>query len=118
MHGSYAFEREEIVLHREHTFLHFAAIPCVEDDLLLGSNVEEHCGFRMKSEFFPVFHLSLRSIVNHEIGFLLEICLALGTDKHVGYEMSLPSHFHDEAHFHAGVLVCTAETVNHIQFLV
>ncbi len=31
--------------------------------------------------------------------------------------MSLPCHFHDEAHCHTGVLVGTAEAVNNIKFL-
>ncbi|MPM53124.1 hypothetical protein SDC9_99889 [bioreactor metagenome] len=38
------------------------------------------------------------------------------TDEHVGHKVSLPRHFHHKAHFHACIFVCTAESVNHVQF--
>ena len=44
MHGGDALERLEVVHHREHTLLHLAAVPCVDDHLLLGGQVEDHGG--------------------------------------------------------------------------
>ena len=42
VHSSYALQRKEVVHHREHTLLHLTAVPGVDDDLLLGSNVEDN----------------------------------------------------------------------------
>ena len=72
----------------------------------------------MQTQLLPVGHLSLRGVVNDEVGLLLEVSLSLRTDEHVGHEVSLPCHLHDEANLHAGVVVCAAETVDHIELLV
>ena len=42
VHAGDAAQGEEVVLHREHTLLHLTTIPCVEDNLLLRGNVEQH----------------------------------------------------------------------------
>ena len=40
VHGSHAFQWKEVVHHREHTFLHFSAVPCIDDNLLFACDVE------------------------------------------------------------------------------
>ena len=40
VHGSHAFQWKEVVHHREHTFLHFSAVPCVYDNLLCKHRYE------------------------------------------------------------------------------
>ena len=40
VHGSDAFKWEIVVHHREHTFLHLSTVPCIDDNLLFGCNVE------------------------------------------------------------------------------
>ena len=72
----------------------------------------------MEAQLFPVLHLCLGGIVDDEVRLLLEVGLCLGADEHVGHEVCLPCHLHDEAHLHAGVAVCAAETVHDIQLLV
>ena len=39
VHGSHALQRQEVVHHGEHTLLHLAAVPGVDDDLLLAGDV-------------------------------------------------------------------------------
>ena len=108
---------KEVVHHREHTFLHFTAIPCVDDNLLAGCEVEHNCGFAVEAEFLIVGKFSLGSVVNDEVGSEVGEFFGSGANEHVGHEVSLPCHFHDEAHCHAGVLVGAAETVYNIEFL-
>ena len=70
------------------------------------------------AELFPVFNFSFRSVQNHKVGLeVFEFFLA-GTDEHVGLEVSLPCHFHDEAHCQTGVGVGAAESVDDIKGLV
>ena len=40
VHGSNALQRQIVVHHGEHTLLHLAAVPCVDDDLLAAGDVE------------------------------------------------------------------------------
>ena len=47
VHRGNAFEGQVVVHHGEHTLLHFAAIPGVEDNLLSGCNVEHNGCFRV-----------------------------------------------------------------------
>ena len=47
VHRGDAFEGQVVVHHGEHTFLHFATIPGVEDNLLSGCNVEYNGCFRV-----------------------------------------------------------------------
>ena len=49
VHGSHAFQWKEVVHHREHTFLHFSAVPCVYDNLLFSCDVEHYSCFRVKA---------------------------------------------------------------------
>ena len=59
VHSSNALQRQEVVHHGEHTLLHLAAVPGVDDDLLLGSNVEDNGSLRVQTEFLPVLNLCL-----------------------------------------------------------
>ena len=118
VHGSDALEGEVVVHHREHTLLHFAAVPGVDDNLFARGDVEYHCGFAVEAEFLVVGELSLRSVVHEEVGSECLEFFSGGADKHVSHEVSLPCHFHDEAHSHAGVFVGTAEAVHYIELLV
>ncbi len=118
VHAGDTTQREEVVLHREHTLLHLTTIPSIQDHLLLAGHVEDNGSLRVQAQLFPVGHLSLRCVVNDEIGLLLKVSLCLRTNEHVGHEVSLPCHLHDEANLHAGVAVSAAETVDDIQLLV
>ena len=118
VHRSDATERIEVVHHREHTLLHFAAIPSVDDHLLTLLDVESNYSLRVETEFLVVFAFSLRSVEYHEVGLELLEFFFCGADEHVGNEVSLPSHLHDEAHAHASALVGAAEDVDYIESLV
>ena len=69
VHRSDAFEGEVVVLHREHTFLHLAAVPRIDDDLFAGSGVESNAGSRVKSKFLVVIDFGFGGVVDNEIGF-------------------------------------------------
>ena len=118
VHRGDALERQEVVHHREHAFLHLAAVPRVDDDLLFRGDVEGHAGFRVQAEFLVVLDFGFRSVIDDEVGReVFEFGLG-GADEHILHEMSLPGHFHDEAHGHARVFVGTAEAVDDEQALV
>ena len=69
VHRGDAFEGEIVVLHREHTFLHLAAVPRVDDDLFAGSGVESDTGSRVKSKFLVVINFGFGGVVDNEVGF-------------------------------------------------
>ena len=117
MHRSDTLEGEVVVHHGEHTFLHLATIPGVEDNLLAAGDVEGHAGLAVEAEFLIVVNLSLGSGIDGEVGGEVLEFLFGGNDEHVLYEVSLPSHFHDEADSHAGVFVGTAESIDYKKFL-
>lgn len=50
-------KRIEVVHDREHAFLHFSAVPGIQDDLHLFFKVEDDGGFTVQSELFVVFNL-------------------------------------------------------------
>ncbi|OPZ95303.1 MAG: hypothetical protein BWY72_02178 [Bacteroidetes bacterium ADurb.Bin416] len=71
----------------------------------------------MQTLFFPVGVDGLRSIKGYEIRFtVIGQFVVRRTNEHIGYEVSLPCHFHDEAHFHAGIFVGAAERIDNVQF--
>ena len=118
MHGGNALQRQEVIHHGEHALLHFAAIPGVGDDLLAAGQVEHHSGLGVQAQLLVILHLGLGGIVHHKVrGEVLQFFLG-GLDEHVGHEVSLPGHFHDETDGHAGVLVGAAESVHHEQALI
>ena len=117
VHGCDALEWKEVVHHGEHTLLHLAAVPGVEDDLLFGGYVEEDCGLGAEAELLVVLNLGLGCVVYNEIWLLVHLGLVLRTDEHVGDEMCLPCDFHDETDLHAGVLVGSAESVDNVELL-
>ena len=118
VHGGNALQRQEVVHHGEHALLHFAAVPGVGDDLLAAGQVEHHSGLGVQAQLLVVLHLGLGGIVHHKVrGEVLQFFLG-GLDEHVGHEVSLPGHFHDETDGHAGVLVGAAESVHHEQALI
>ena len=118
MHGSNALQRQEVVHHGEHTLLHLAAVPGVDDDLLLAGDVEQHSSLGVQAQLLVVLDLSLGSVVNNEIRLEVLQLLSGGTDEHIGNEVCLPGHFHDETHCHAGILVGAAESIHDVQALV
>ena len=117
MHGCDALEGEVVVLHGEHAFLHFAAVPCVDDALFAVLGIEGNAGVGVEAEFLVVLNLSLAGIEDDEVRLELSEFLLCGLDEHVLDEVSLPSHFDDEADGQSGCFVSAAECVNHIQFL-
>ena len=118
VHSCNTLQWKVVVHHREHTLLHFATVPGVEDNLLTAGDVEYNCGFAVEAEFLVVLNFCLRSGINGEVRFESLEFFFCRLDEHIAYEVSLPSNFHDEAHVHAGILVGTAESINYEQFLV
>ena len=118
VHGSHALQRQEVVHHGEHALLHLAAVPGVDDDLLLAGDVEGNAGLAVQAQLLVVLNLSLGSVVNNEVRLKISQLLSGGLDKHVGDKVCLPGHLHDEADSHAGVLVGAAEGIDNEQALV
>ena len=118
MHGGHALQRQEVVHHGEHTLLHLAAVPGVDDDLLLAGDVESNAGLAVQAQLLVVLDLSLGSVVDNEVRLEVLQFLSGGLDKHVGDKVCLPGHLHDEADSHAGVLVGAAESIDNEQALV
>ena len=118
VHGSNALQRQEVVHHGEHALLHLAAVPGVDDDLLLAGDVEGNAGLAVQAQLLVVLNLSLGSIVNNEVRLEVGQLLGGGLDEHIGDKVCLPGHFHDEADRHAGILVCAAESIHDEQALV
>ncbi len=113
VHRRNSLKRKEIVHHGEEALLHLAAVPGVQDDLLLAGDVEGHGGVGTEAQFLVVVNLGLGGAVDRKIGRLVQFCLRGRTDEHVGHEVCLPGHFHDEADLHAGVFVSAAEAVHY-----
>ena len=118
VHGSNTLKRQIVVHHREHTLLHFSAVPGVYDNLFAAGDIEHNGGFGIETEFLVIFHFSLGSIVDYEIGLEVFEFFFGGFNEHVGYEMSLPCYFHNETDSHAGIFVCAAECVYDKQTLI
>ena len=106
-----------VVHHGEHTLLHLAAVPGIQDNLLTGGKVEENGSLGVETELLVVLNLCLGSVVYNEIG--LEACKLLSgrRDEHVLYEMCLPSNLHNETDCHAGILVRAAEQIHNVKLL-
>ncbi len=118
MHRSHALQGEVVVHDREHAFLHFAAVPGVDDYLHALGEVEGNAGFGVDAEFLPVLYLGLRGVEHYEVGGEGFEFLFGGADEHVGYEVGLPCNFNDEANGQTGVLVGAAESVDNVEGLV
>ena len=56
-----------VVHHREHTFLHFSAVPCIYDNLLAACDIEHYSCLRIQSEFFVIFNLCFGCIVYDKV---------------------------------------------------
>ena len=72
----------------------------------------------VQAQLLVVLDLGLGSVVNNEIRLEVLQLLSGGTDEHIGNEVCLPGHFHDETHCHAGILVGAAESIHDVQALV
>ena len=118
VHRSNAAEGVEVVHHREHTLLHFAAVPGVDDYLFALLDVERNNSLGVEAEFFVFLAFSFRSVEYNEIRLEVLEFLLIGADKHVGHEVSLPCHFHNEADAHAGAGVSAAVAVYNVESLV
>ena len=118
VHGSHSFKWKEVVHHREHTFLHFSAVPCVYDNLLFSCDVEHYSCLRVQTKFFVVCNFCFGSIVYDEIWLECFKFFSCWFDEHVCYEMCLPCNFNDETDCHTSVFVSTAECINYEKSLV
>jgi len=118
VHGGHALQRQEVVHHGEHALLHLAAVPGVDDDLLLAGDVEGNAGLAVQAQLLVVLNLGLGGVVNNEVRLKISQLLSGGLDKHVGDKVCLPGHLHDETDSHAGVLVGAAEGIDDEQALV
>ena len=82
-----------------------------------AGEVEDNSGLRVQAQLLVILHLGLGGVVADEIGLEAGQFLSSGLDEHVLHEVGLPSHFHDEADGHAGVVVGAAEDVHDIELL-
>ena len=57
VHGGNALERQQVVHYREQTFFHLAAVPGVEDYLLVGFEVENGGRFAVQTQFLEIGNL-------------------------------------------------------------
>ena len=112
VHRGDTLQRQVVVHHGEHTLLHFAAVPGVDDDLFTGGDVEGNGCFGVQSHFLEVFNLGLGGAVNGEIRGEGGLFFFSRFDEHVADKVGLPGNFHDEADSHAGVMVGTAEGIH------
>ena len=118
VHGGDALQRQVVVHHGEHTLLHLAAVPGVQNDLLTGGDVEGHAGAGVQAQLLVVLNGGLGSVVDHEVRLEVLQLLLGRNDEHILDEVSLPCHLDDEADSHAGVGVGAAESVDDVQLLV
>jgi len=118
VHGSNSLKWKEVVHHREHTFLHLSAVPCVNDNLLFACDVEKYSCLRVKSELFVVLNFSFGSIVNNEIWLEVLKFFLCWLNEHICYEMCLPSYFNDKTDCHTSIFVSTAECIYNEKSLV
>ena len=119
VHRRHALERQQVVHIREHALLHLAAVPGVDDHLHLLGQVEDDGRLRVKSQLLVIFDLGFRRVQHDEVGLAVSRqLLGRRADEHIGHEMSLPCHFHDETDLQATVLVSAAERVDDEQTLV
>ena len=118
VHRSDALQRQIVVHHREHTFLHLSAVPCIDDNLLTAGDVEGNSCLGVQAQFFIVLNFCFGSIVNDEIRLEIFQFFLCRDDEHVLYKMCLPCYFHDETDSHTGIFVSAAECVNYEQSLV
>ena len=118
VHGSHAFQRQEVVHHREHTFFHFSAVPCIYDNLFFACDVEHNSCFRVQTQLFVVLNFCFGSVVYNEIRLEVFQFFSSRFDEHVCYKVSLPSNLNDETDCHTGVFVGTAESIYYEQSLV
>ncbi len=113
VHRSHALERQQVVHVGEHALLHFAAIPRIDDDLHFFGQVEHDGRFGIQAQLLVVFDLGFRGVQHDEVGLAVGgQFLGRGADEHVGHEMSLPSHLHDETDLEPAVFVGAAERVH------
>ena len=117
VHGSNALQRQVVVHHGEHTLLHLAAVPCVDDGSFALCDVEEDSGLGVEAQLFVVLDFSLGGIEDYEIRLEVLKLFLCRLDEHVLDKVCLPCHFHNEADSHAGVFVGAAECVGDIQLL-
>ena len=116
VHRSHAFQGVQVVHNREDTFFHLTAVPCIQDYLFVGFQVEYGSCFGVQAQFFVVFNFGFGSVERYEIGLAVVGQFFFGrTNEHIFYEVSLPSNFHDETYFQTGSGVSTAESIHHEQ---
>jgi hypothetical protein len=84
VHGSHAVQGQVVVHHGEHALLHLAAVPGVQDDLLLGGEVEDNSGLGVQAQLLVVLDLGLGGVVNNEVPLSI---------------VSLPSHYNYDTCF-------------------
>ena len=118
MHRGDPLQRQEIVHHGEHSLLHLATVPSIDDHLFLGGDIKYHCSFRIQPQFLIILHLCLGCIIYDKIRLEIRQFICGRFNKHIGNEMRLPSHFHDEANCHTRIFIGSAESIYHIQLLI
>src|SRR5699024_2709616 len=87
VHGSDALQRQVVVHHREHTFLHLSAVPCINDNLLTACNVEHYSCLGVQSQLFVVFYFCFGSVVYDKVRLEVLQLFCCRLDEHICYEM-------------------------------
>ena len=115
MHRSDTFQRQQVVHHREHPFLHFAAVPGAANQLHALGQVKRHEVFGVQTLFFPLRVSALRAVHNDKVWFETCQLFIARANKHVFDKMRLPGHFGDETDGKTSIRVRTTEGVDNEQ---
>ena len=118
VHGGDALEGEVVVHHREHTLLHLAAIPRIDDDLLTTREVKHHRRLRVESEITEVHNTRLCGVVDDKVRLEVLKFFCRRTNEHIRDEVCLPGNLYDKTHGHTRILVGTAECIDNEETLV
>ena len=115
VHRSDTFQRQQVVHHREHPFLHFAAVPGAANQLHALGQVKRHEVFGIQTLFFPLRVSALRAVHNDKVWFETCQLFIARANKHVFDKMRLPGHFGDETDGKTSIRVRTTESVDNEQ---
>ena len=118
MHRSHAVKRKVVVHHREHTLLHFSAVPGVKNNLLARGDVKHNRCLGVKTKLLVIFNLCFGCVVANEVGLKALKLLSGRVNEHILYKVSLPSNLHYKTDSHTGICVSATEYVHNIKLLV
>ena len=101
VHGSDAFQRQQVVHHGEHTLFHFAAVPGAANQLHAFGQVESDKVFRVQALLLPVRVSAFGAVHHYEVRFEILQFFFRRANEHVFDEVRLPGNLGDKADFQA-----------------